>query len=95
MNHAENRLLPVLVCAPQDSGPRKQGGARVTPGASKRVSGPANPYAAQLLGQDGQKRGLRGGAPVLDAARSAYLGAEYCGEHDRRPPRGLIMRTAI
>ena len=94
MNHSENRLLPVLVRAPQDSGQRKQDGmqgARLSP----RTSRPANPYAAQLLGQDGQKRGLRGGTPVLEAARSAYLGAEYCGENDRRPPSGLIMRTAV
>ena len=90
MNHSENRLLPVLVRAPQDSGQRKQDGLQ-----GARLSRPANPYAAQLLGQDGQTRGLRGGTPVLEAARSAYLGAEYCGEHDRRPPSGLIMRTAV
>jgi hypothetical protein len=32
-------------------------------------------FVAQQMGQSGQKRGLRGGPPVLDAARSAYLGA--------------------
>jgi hypothetical protein len=50
---------------------------------------------AQILGQDGQKRGLRGGRPVLDHARSAYLGAEYSGAADRRPPRGLIAKTEV
>ena len=50
---------------------------------------------AQILGQDGQKRGLRGGKPVLDQARSAYLGAEWSGEHDRRPKRGLVTKTDI
>jgi hypothetical protein len=50
---------------------------------------------AQLYGQTGQKRGLKGGAPVLDAARTAYLEAEYSGEADRRPPPGLIMRSRI
>src|SRR5690606_33720570 len=30
-------------------------------------------FAAQLMGQSGQRRGLRGGPPVLDAARSTYL----------------------
>ena len=52
-------------------------------------------YAAQLLGQSGQKRGLRGGKPVLDEARAAYLGAEYSGEADRRPPKGLLKKTDI
>lgn len=46
---------------------------------------------AQLLGQDGVRRGLKGGAPVLDAARAAYLDAEYSGEADRRPPVGVLQ----
>jgi len=52
-------------------------------------------YDAQLLGQDGQKRGLRGGQPVLDAARSAYLGAEWSGKADRRPAKGILTKTRI
>ena len=55
----------------------------------------AGAFDAQLIGQDGRKRGLKGGAPVLDAARAAYLGAEYSGEADRRPPAGLLMRSKI
>ena len=55
----------------------------------------AGAFDAQLIGQDGAKRGLKGGAPVLDAARAAYLGAEFSGEADRRPPAGLIMRSKI
>ena len=50
---------------------------------------------AQILGQDGQKRGLRGGKPVLDQARSAYLGAEWSGVNDRRPKRGLVTKTEV
>ena len=41
-------------------------------------------FEAQLLGQPGVKRGLRGGQPVLDHARSAYLEAEYSGPAERR-----------
>ena len=52
-------------------------------------------FAAQVLGQKGQKRGLKGGAPVLDAARSTYLGAEYSGKHDRRPPVGKAKQTEV
>ncbi|RZJ86895.1 MAG: hypothetical protein EON88_23860 [Brevundimonas sp.] len=46
-------------------------------------------FSAQLLGQDGQKRGLRGGEPVLNAARSAYLETKYSGGADRRPRKGV------
>jgi hypothetical protein len=52
-------------------------------------------FAAHLMGQAGQKRGLRGGQEVLDAARSTYLGTEYSGPADRRPKTGLIKKTNI
>lgn len=52
-------------------------------------------FAAQMYGQTGQKRGLRGGQPVIDAARAAYLETEYSGPDDRRPPKGLLKKTAI
>lgn len=60
-----------------------------------RPAAAAAAFAAQIIGQDGQKRGLRGGAPVLDAARSTYLGAEFTGEKDRRPPVGKTRKTEI
>ena len=52
-------------------------------------------FSAQLMGQSGQKRGLKGGAPVLDAARSAYLGTEYSGSNERRPAAGKAKRTDV
>ncbi|HWA62950.1 MAG TPA: hypothetical protein VG939_16330 [Caulobacteraceae bacterium] len=52
-------------------------------------------FAAQLIGQDGQKRGLRGGPQTLETARSAYLGAEYSGPADRRTRKGGITKTEI
>jgi hypothetical protein len=52
-------------------------------------------FAAHLMGQPGQKRGLRGGQEVLDAARSTYLGTEYSGDSDRRPKAGLLKKTNI
>lgn len=52
-------------------------------------------FAAQLMGQSGQRRGLKGGAPVLDAARSAYLGTEYSGAAERRPRPGKAEDTDI
>ena len=66
-----------------------------SPAASIAPADPAAAFAAQMYGQTGQRRGLKGGPPVLDAARSTYLGAEYSGEKDRRPPAGLIKKTEL
>ena len=52
-------------------------------------------FTAQLIGQGGVKRGLRGGPETLDKARSSYLGAEWSGGADRRPPTGRITKTEI
>ena len=52
-------------------------------------------FAAQLIGQDGQKRGLRGGPQVIDAARGAYNRVEYSGPADRRAPKGGAAKTQI
>lgn len=65
--------------------------------AKPAVTPPPPPaaFAAQVLGQSGQKRGLKGGVPVLDAARTTYLGREYSGRHDRRPSPGRSRKTEI
>ncbi len=52
-------------------------------------------FTAQMIGQTGVRRGLKGGPPVLKQARSAYLETEYSGPNDRRPPRGLLRKTEI
>lgn len=64
------------------------------PDLRDRISGFAE-FAAQLLGQPGIKRGLRGGPEVLDKARAAYLEAEYSGPGERRIPTGRITRTDV
>jgi hypothetical protein len=58
---------------------------------------PAGPaaFAAQVMGQGGQKRGLRGGPETLDHARAAYLETEWSGPADRRPAPGGITKTEI
>jgi len=66
-----------------------------SPAASNSPADPAAAFNAQMMGQTGQRRGLKGGPPVLDAARASYLGAEYSGEKDRRPPAGLIKKTEL
>ena len=52
-------------------------------------------FAAQVMGQTGQRRGLKGGPPVLDAARSAYLGTEHSGAGERRPLPGKAKDTDV
>ena len=60
-----------------------------------RSVSPDPAFAAQLIGQGGQRKGIRGGPPVINAARSAYLGTEYSGGNDRRPPTGQAKKTDI
>lgn len=62
--------------------------AEPAPAHTPGPAGDAALFAAQMLGQGGQKRGLKGGAEVLDAARSTYLGAQFSGADDRRPKPG-------
>jgi hypothetical protein len=52
-------------------------------------------FAAHLMGQGGQKRGLRGGPETLDKARNAYLETEWSGPADRRLRSGKITKTEI
>ena len=65
---------------------------------AKPASVPAPPpaaFAAQVLGQPGRKRGLKGGSEVLDVARATYLSREYSGSRDRRPSPGIRKTTDI
>ena len=55
----------------------------------------ASTFEAQMLGQDGARRGLNGGQEVLSKARSTYLSSEYSGGGDRRPKPGQVKKTDI
>ncbi len=55
----------------------------------------ASVFSAQLMGQDGQKRGLRGGAQVIDAAHNAYATTEWSGPVDRRSRKGGVKKTEV
>lgn len=52
-------------------------------------------FAAQMMGQDGQKRGLRAGEEVIGAAKILYNRTEWSGSKDRRAPPGGRARTKI
>lgn len=67
--------------------------ARPAPAPASDASAAA--FAAQMIGQTGQRRGLKGGPPVLDAARSTYLGNAYSGATERRPKPGKASDTDV
>ena len=50
---------------------------------------------AQVIGQDGQRRGLRGGPTVLQTAQNAYNRTEWSGSFDRRARKGRGARTDV
>jgi hypothetical protein len=52
-------------------------------------------FAAQLMGQDGQRRGLRAGPSMIDRARDAYNRVEWSGRFDRRARKGRQTKTEI
>jgi hypothetical protein len=52
-------------------------------------------FAAQLLGQGGEKRGLRGGPSVLEAATASYNRAEWSGSKDRRARVGKHAKADV
>lgn len=65
------------------------------PPAPAPTARPPAAFAAHVLGQDGQKRGLRGGKETLDSARSLYNKIEYSGSADRRTPKGGRAKTEV
>jgi hypothetical protein len=52
-------------------------------------------FAAQVIGQHGERRGLRAGAPLMDLARDAYNRTEWSGRYDRRARKGGTAREEI
>ncbi len=86
---AEGRALTVTDFEPEPAEPP----ARPAPTPASDASAAA--FAAQMIGQTGQRRGIKGGPPVLDAARSAYLGTEHSGAAERRPQPGKAKNTDV
>ena len=79
--------------------PPPTGGAgridRVKPPPETPLAEGAAALNAHLLGQKGARRGLKGGAPVLDAAKEAYESTEWSGGADRRKKSGRRARTKV
>lgn len=65
------------------------------PAPTAATARPEAAFAAHMLGQDGHKRGLRGGKETLDSARSLYNKIEYSGAADRRTPKGRTAKTEV
>jgi hypothetical protein len=84
---AEPAGLPVTTAAPP--------AADANPPAASAAPADSAAFNAQVLGQHGQKRGLKGGPPVLNAARAAYLGVEWSGPSDRRKATGKVAKKEL
>ena len=52
-------------------------------------------FAAQVIGQGGERRGLRAGPSLLERARDAYNRTEWSGSYDRRARNGRATREDI
>lgn len=52
-------------------------------------------FAAQVIGQHGERRGLRAGPPLFDRARDAYNRVEWSGRFDRRARTGGAAQEDI
>lgn len=52
-------------------------------------------FNAQVMGQDGQRRGLRAGPSLLDIARAAYSRVQWSGVYDRRARKGRTAHTDV
>ncbi len=52
-------------------------------------------FATQLMGQEGERRGIRAGVSLFDRARMAYNRIEWSGSFDRRARAGRTTRTEI
>ena len=63
--------------------------------APEHLSDGSPEFSAQLIGQAEIKRGLKGGQPVLNAARNVYQATEWSGTADRRKASGRTKRTKI
>ena len=66
---------------------------RIDPRAQRRPAEAA--FAAHLIGQDGEKRGLRAGPELMIRAERAYNRAEYSGANDRRAPLGARVQARV
>ncbi|HYC67112.1 hypothetical protein [Brevundimonas sp.] len=75
--------------------PAEPADAPARPAPTPPADASAAAFAAQVIGQSGQRRGLKGGPPVLDAARSTYLGNAYSGAAERRPKPGKATDTDV
>lgn len=85
---ASRDLVPLKIPAEAAEPP-----ARPAPAPPSDASAAA--FAAQMMGQSGQRRGLKGGPPVLGAARSTYLGTAWSGAAERRPKPGKASDTDV
>ena len=82
VDSAEDRSLPVVIAQADSPEP-------------EHLADGASTFSAHLMGQSGQKRGLRGGPLLIDAAQGAYKAVEYSGPAERRARLGQVTKTEV
>lgn len=84
------KAIPSTAVVP--AGPARSHAQDLPPGGAGAAD---SGFAAQMMGQTGRKRGLKGGPPVLDEAKAAYLETEWSGPSDRRLAAGKVTKTDV
>ena len=82
LDAAEDRSVPVVIAQADSPEP-------------EHLADGASTFSAHLMGQSGQKRGLRGGPLLIDAAQGAYKAVEYSGPAERRARLGQVTKTEV
>lgn len=105
MVQSDQRYLPVSASAPRAQGAcddAHRETARGSAGTDGRrrpsmggTTGAGTTFEAHMSGQANPRRGLKGGAATLRAARTAYLTTQWTGADDRRPPSGLLRKVSV
>jgi hypothetical protein len=83
---------------PQDEASEPETANLPIPVGAARTVPPAGPIAAAAAIEAqklGERRGLRGGASVIDEARATYNRTEWSGSKDRRAPKGRGGKTKV
>lgn len=91
-------LVPSGEASDDDAGAaedRRRSDRRRSPRTKRAAAAPLAAFEAQLIGQEGRRRGLKAGPPAVEEANAAYLETEWSGPADRRLRTGVIARAKV
>ena len=95
---ASGARLPSNTTAGRADAPGKTDAANlpvpVTPARTVPPKAPIGAAAIQAQ-MEGERRGLRGGAKMIEEAKLTYARTEWSGSKDRRRPKGRTTKTEV